>query len=99
MRLKMDYPALMRGSYYVHHSSFAICDGMITVIVDNKRLDTTSKIWSFPSILPRGHVWKLLRALYGLFQVPRACLHQLKDSVYKLGFRVSPFDPCPAQVM
>jgi hypothetical protein len=44
----LDYPALMRG-LYVHHSSFAIRHGMITVIANNKRLDTTSKIWSFPS--------------------------------------------------
>jgi hypothetical protein len=47
-----------------------------------------------PIQLPKGFVWKLKRALYGLVQSPRAWFRRLKDEMIKLGFRQSPYEPC-----
>lgn len=47
-----------------------------------------------PVQLPPGHVWKLIKALYGLVQAPRAWFRELKKVLINLGFRVSSFDPC-----
>jgi hypothetical protein len=47
-----------------------------------------------PVILPSGHVWKLLKALYGLVQAPNAWFQQLRRELIRFGFRVSPFNPC-----
>jgi hypothetical protein len=47
-----------------------------------------------PIELPSGHVWLLLKSLYGLVQAPRAWYDTLTTKLVQMGFRVSPFDPC-----
>jgi hypothetical protein len=47
-----------------------------------------------PIQLPKGHVWRVRRALYGLCQSGRAWFHRLKGEMVTLGFRQSPYDPC-----
>jgi hypothetical protein len=47
-----------------------------------------------PFELPPGHVWLLLKSLYGLVQAPRAWYETLTAKLIELSFRVCLFDPC-----
>lgn len=47
-----------------------------------------------PVQLPKGHVWKLLKSLYGLKQSPRQWYEKLASKLTQMGFRTSFFDPC-----
>jgi hypothetical protein len=47
-----------------------------------------------PFELPPGHVWLLLKSLYGLVQAPRAWYEILTAKLIELSFRVCLFDPC-----
>jgi hypothetical protein len=44
--------------------------------------------------VPRGHVLKLLRSLYGLNQAPRAWYDKFRLTMQGKGWRVSSYDPC-----
>jgi hypothetical protein len=44
--------------------------------------------------LPPGHVWLLLKSLYGLVQALRAWYEILTAKLIELSFRVCLFDPC-----
>ena len=44
--------------------------------------------------VPRGHVLKLSRSLYGLNQSPRAWYEKFKTTMVEKGWRISAYDPC-----
>lgn len=47
-----------------------------------------------PYSLPKGQAWKMLRALYGFKQSPRAWYEKLESELKKLDLRPSKFDQC-----
>jgi len=47
-----------------------------------------------PMTLAPGKVWMLVKSLYGLVQAPRAWYDTLTAQLLRMGFRVSPFNPC-----